>query len=532
MLPPRSSPRLCGWLHRVVLIGASSLPDGVGGDDRCGVAVGEPFERRGVTERPIDPFDTMQPGELNGFGHLHLHPRRACRGSLDEPHSCAGTELQELRLGSVARLGLTGQRTRWSWRVVSVIDARVPRCRPGMACDLDRTRCRDVCGDDLIAIDTDPHDLIGEGVRNRIRHTTETDRRCPRHLAGLTERCGERRVRQTMQACLFLGEHHRRRPTCDPVLASVDLDHEPGARLDEFRPRRVCVEQVGVGRDQVRFRDLDGALDPALGFRVRRHARRHGDPVVVADLNDQRMPHSDPCDVAGGHCLFVVRQPIRRHPAEGAHRPVQTGDHRRQRLVPHREHHPEPAPRQPRAEQIRLPTRDLRPMTPVPLRPHPRLHNPWAIDAPAAHLPVQLHDRQRPADGAIGPLEPEPDELVEHDIATHTPVGSFDPFLDLGHEPIDQLRSLRRRHTVGQQALVAHRDPMLDRVMRATREFARGPITVRQRERFQDFHDLLVRLQQVPSGRLALSGDTSRTGRNTTSADARSSKDFQRGQNH
>ena len=86
--------------------------------------------------------------------------------------------------------------------------------------------------------------------------------------------------------------------------------------------------------------------------------------------------------------------------------------------------------------------------------------------------------------------------------------------------------------TVGQQPEVAHHDPMLDSVMRATSEFAGGSITVRQRERFQDFHDLLVILQIVPSGRLACLATTSRTGRNTTGADARSSTDFQRGQNH
>ena len=93
-------------------------------------------------------------------------------------------------------------------------------------------------------------------------------------------------------------------------------------------------------------------------------------------------------------------------------------------------------------------------------------------------------------------------------------------------------RKFRRRHTVGQQAQIAHRHPMLDRVMRAPGEFASRSITVRQRKCFQDFHDLLVRLQLVPSGRLAMSGDTSRTGRNTTGADARRGKDFQRGQNH
>ena len=189
--------------------------------------------------------------------------------------------------------------------------------------DLDGTRGRDVGRDDLITVDADPHDLIDEGVRNRIRDTTERDHRGPRHFAGLTERCRERRTRQAMQTGLFLDQHLDRCPPCDPVLTAIDLDHELGARLHELRPRRVVVAQVSVGRDQICFRDLDRALDPALGFRVRGHTRHHRDAVVVADLDDQRMPHRDPGDVPGRHGFLVVRQPIGRHTTKGAHRPVQ-----------------------------------------------------------------------------------------------------------------------------------------------------------------------------------------------------------------
>jgi hypothetical protein len=273
------------------------------------------------------------------------------------------------------------------------------------------------------------------------------------------------------------------------VLTPVDLDHELGARLDELTPRRVGVAQVAVGRNQIRFRDLDRALDTALGLGVGAHARCDRDAVVVADLDDQRMPHGDPRDMTGRHGAFVVRQPIRRHTTKRTHRPIKTGDHRRQRLVPHREHDPKTAPCQPGAEQIRLTADDLGAMAPIPLGPHPRLHNPRPIHTPAPCFPVQLYDRERPASRAIRAREPTPDELVEHDIATHFAVGTLDPFLDLGHEPVDQLDPFRHCRAVGQQASTAHRDPVLDRVMRATREFAGGSITVRQRERFQDFHE-------------------------------------------
>lgn len=56
------------------LIGASLLPGRVRRDDRRGVTVSEPFERGRVTQRPVDPFGTVQSGELNSFGHLHFHP--------------------------------------------------------------------------------------------------------------------------------------------------------------------------------------------------------------------------------------------------------------------------------------------------------------------------------------------------------------------------------------------------------------------------------------------------------------------------
>ena len=41
------------------LVYASSLPDGVRSKDRRDITVGESFERGGVTERPIDAFDTV-----------------------------------------------------------------------------------------------------------------------------------------------------------------------------------------------------------------------------------------------------------------------------------------------------------------------------------------------------------------------------------------------------------------------------------------------------------------------------------------
>jgi hypothetical protein len=57
----------------VVFINAASLPDRVGSEDRGDIVLTEAFEHGGVAERPIDPLDAVQSGELNSVGHLHPH---------------------------------------------------------------------------------------------------------------------------------------------------------------------------------------------------------------------------------------------------------------------------------------------------------------------------------------------------------------------------------------------------------------------------------------------------------------------------
>ena len=83
---------------------------------------------------------------------------------------------EELGFRCARRSRLAGQCPGGAWRVVGVVDARVPRRRPHVAGNLNRTRHRDVGGDNLVAVDTNPHDLISKGVRNRIGDTTEGDR--------------------------------------------------------------------------------------------------------------------------------------------------------------------------------------------------------------------------------------------------------------------------------------------------------------------------------------------------------------------
>ena len=73
------------------LISASSLPNRMRSEDRYCVAVTESLERCGVTQRPIDPLDTVQSRERDRFGRLHLHPRCPRSGGLDR-HTLAPSQ--------------------------------------------------------------------------------------------------------------------------------------------------------------------------------------------------------------------------------------------------------------------------------------------------------------------------------------------------------------------------------------------------------------------------------------------------------
>ena len=57
----------------------------VGGQDRGQIAFGEPAERGGVAERPVDPLGAVEAGEGDRFGHLHLHPAVPAGGGFDQP---------------------------------------------------------------------------------------------------------------------------------------------------------------------------------------------------------------------------------------------------------------------------------------------------------------------------------------------------------------------------------------------------------------------------------------------------------------
>jgi hypothetical protein len=197
------------------------------------------------------------------------------------------------------------------------------------------------------------------------------------------------------------------------------------------------------------------------------------------------------------HRLLVIGQPIGRRPAEPAQRGIQAGDHARQGLVPDRQHHPEPAPRQPGAKQQGRPPADHRPAAVVPLQPHPRLGHPGPVDPPPAGLPGPLGRSHRSPGRALRPLIAERDQLVVGDISAQLAAAALHPLLQLG--PIGVHHHGPGRRVGGERASPAGGDVAGDGVMIAAGQLGGVPVASGQVERFKDLHDLLGRLHCGPS---------------------------------
>ena len=195
--------------------------------------------------------------------------------------------------------------------------------------------------------DPDPHRRPEQGVRHRVLPTLKRDHRSvARHHPGHPERDGVRDRRDRVQPGPFLLEHLGRGPAGDPMHPGVDLLTERLAGGLQLRERVVLRQQVGVLRDQVGLGDLHARLRPTLGRRVGRDTRVDRDPVMPGERHHGRITHRHPGHVLGGHRLLVVGQHVRRRPTQGAQGDIQGGHHRGRGLVPDRQHHTEPAPRQ------------------------------------------------------------------------------------------------------------------------------------------------------------------------------------------
>ena len=284
------------------------------------------------------------------------------------------------------------------------------------------------------------------------------------------------------------------------MFAAVDLCHELLTGLLQLRERGVLVSQVRVSGDQVGLRQPDCGLRAALGLRVERDTRVDLSAVVAGDFHDLRMSDRDAGDMVDSDGFGVVSQHKRRHPTQPAQGGVQAGDQRRLGLVPDRDHHPEPGPRQPGAEQQRRPqlsarTRHPGALAPVELQPQARLSDPRPIRAPVPSPPSRLHLRDRASGGAFRPGEPHPDQPGMDHIRADLALAGLDPVLNLRHEPIQHPRPpARTRH---RPTRIPRRDIPTHRLRIHPRQQRSRVRTLRGVERLQNFHDLPVRLLHV-----------------------------------
>ena len=271
-----------------------------------------------------------------------------------------------------------------------------------------------------------------------------------------------------------------------------------------------------IGRDQIGLRDADGRLAAALALRICGHARRDRQPVVPANLHDLRITDRDPAHVINRHGLLVVGQTVSGTAPEHAHRAIQAHHHRWQRFVAQRHHHPEPRPRQPRAEQHRRPPGDLRPVAVVPLHPQPRLRDPRPRPPPVLATPPPLGLRDPPARRPLRPQVADRDQLPVRGISPDLPVRAVDQLIDLLGEQRLHRRpgALHDRHPARPLTLP---DPVRDRLVITSDQARRRAERARQVIRLQNLHHSL-RLHHVPVSRSRLDsqtrGVTGRSGQN------------------
>lgn len=174
-------------------------------------------------------------------------------------------------------------------------------------------------GDDqFVAVEAGPDPSVDQLVRDRVAHGLDRDRRVPADPAGGAERRRERTLGQRVQPVLFLGEPLGRLAPGHLVRAGVDLLAERPAGGFQLAKGLVLLAQIDVPGHEIGFRDADGRLAAALGFRVRRQTSTYGRAVVAGHLDDLRIADRDAGDMVGGDRLLVVREDIGRDPADPA----------------------------------------------------------------------------------------------------------------------------------------------------------------------------------------------------------------------
>ena len=213
--------------------------------------------------------------------------------------------------------------------------------------------------------------------------------------------------------------------------------------------------------------------------------------VVAASRHDLGVPQGEPGHVVGGDRPLVIGEQVGRDPSDAPQGGVDAGQHGGDGLVPGGEHHPEPAPCQPGAEQHRLPTVDDRALPPVELEPHPRLGNPGPVGPTATGTVGGLRLGDGPTGGAFVAGKPHRDEvIVVDDVGSNLASRTLDEFLDLCQVGIDDAWSTwwGRDVDAGGTAL----DVVGDGLWITSDELCRRVGTARQIKRFVNLHDLPV----------------------------------------
>ena len=268
----------------------------------------------------------------------------------------------------------------------------------------------------------------------------------------------------------------------------------------------VVVEQVRLGRHQVGLGDTHRRLRAALRLGVGRHTGGDRHPVVVADLR---------------RSTGAARRPRRRdRPSRCVRcRSTSTSGRRRRRASPDPDSRSTSATCGPRSAittrnrhhanqaQNRFVARPADASGPVPSPTAPTSPAPGSTaDTPAAARPDSCPSPPPPPGAPCAPTRRTPSPRAcrrprRRGSCRSSAPPTPPPSARCGSINLARCCGLAAS---GETALVAQRHVVLDGVMRAAGQLGRRPERPRQVERFQNLHDLLVRLHSFLPDRLAL----------------------------
>jgi hypothetical protein len=463
-------------------------------EDGGQIAVAEPACDRGQAQRLVDTVSADNGGELDRAGHLRPDPLRSGGGGLGQPPGRARTEVQECFLSRRpgARPGLARSVAWWVMRVMLAGDPRAARRGQGVAGNLGQPAAGAGDDDQLAAVHPAPDPVPDMTGRGGVPHRPEPDRLILVHQPFLAQRQHIRLARQRMQMLALGGQPLDGDCGAFPVHPAVDPLAPRRARVLQLAEAGILGGQVHQCRHQVRFGDLHRRLGAAFGLGIERPACLHGGAVVPAQRDHVRVADRDPGDMLDGHGPGVIGEQIGRDAADDLQCTVQARGQAPERLVPRRQHHPEPGPGQPAAEQLRPAAADLRALAPVPLQPHPRLGDPRPVSPPVPGPPHGLGLGDHPPGAALRARISHRGQPAVHHISADLPAAAIHQLLNLAGELIRRPRPARGRSRV--MTSLPQRHVSQDGLAVGTGQLRRRVRAAGQVIRLQNFHDLPARL--------------------------------------